>query len=97
MRSKSFLWNQTKAKDKAWFGIEQSFKQLDKVWTILSESSQFAHEQLERMKHDADWEGEDQEPCPAQSVLRCVLNRSFVCSLHNIANQHLVYRFVRVF
>ena len=54
--------NTSEAKNKAWFGIEESFKAMDRVWTILSESSQFAHEQLERMKQnyaDPEWDQDD--------------------------------------
>ena len=40
------------AKNKAWFGVRESFKALDKVWTVLAESSLYASEQLEKLKSD---------------------------------------------
>ena len=39
-----------KAKNKAWFGIEQSFRALDHVWTILEETAMHAQGLLAKMK-----------------------------------------------
>ena len=39
-----------KAKNKAWFGIEQSFRALDSVWTILEETAMHAQALLAKLK-----------------------------------------------
>ena len=44
------------AKNKSWFGIMESYKLLDSTWTLLSETSEFAQVQLQRMvRENVTW------------------------------------------
>lgn len=58
--TKNLAHSPLKAKNKSWFGIMESYNMLDGAWTILSETSRFAQQELGNMSHD-DEAGENKE------------------------------------